>query len=170
MATDPLAFDTEKCPIDPVVRIPPCDTLLVDVRISDPPQDMPDCPAAGAGAAAPAPAPGLFDGQPEAPEAPEGGGGGAARTRKKAPAALAGGVPGASSGEIRRLALDTVGLVGIDVLGEYGTSGVIDIYSRFRKKVGEIDHIDRYSYRRLIQHVGEAAMIHVHDGKDPAYK
>lgn len=45
MADDPLAFDTERCPIDPVVRIPPCENLLVDPRVPDPPPDIPDCPA-----------------------------------------------------------------------------------------------------------------------------
>ena len=45
MADDPLAFDTEVCPVDPVTRIPPCENLLIDPRVSDPPADIPDCPA-----------------------------------------------------------------------------------------------------------------------------
>lgn len=42
MAED-LAFDTERCPVDPVTRIPPCDNLLRDPRVSDPPDPITDC-------------------------------------------------------------------------------------------------------------------------------
>lgn len=45
MADDPLAFDTEKCPIDPVVALPQCYRFIVDPRVDPPPDDMPECPA-----------------------------------------------------------------------------------------------------------------------------
>lgn len=44
MAIDPeLAFDTEKCPVDPVTRIPPCENLLIDPTVAPPPPDIPGC-------------------------------------------------------------------------------------------------------------------------------
>lgn len=44
MAVDSdLAFDTEKCPVDPVTRIPPCENLLVDPRVEEAPPEIVDC-------------------------------------------------------------------------------------------------------------------------------
>jgi hypothetical protein len=59
-------------------------------------------------------------------------------------------------------------LVGIDVLGEYTSDkSKIDVYSRFCQKVVPIDSIDHFSYRKLIQMCGDAAFMHIHDGRDP---
>jgi len=43
MADHP-AFDPTKCDVEPVERIP-CEDLLVDPRVPDPPKEIPDCPA-----------------------------------------------------------------------------------------------------------------------------
>src|SRR4051812_13866943 len=43
-ADDDLAFDTEKCTVDPVTRIPPCEKMVIDPRVSDAPPEIPDCP------------------------------------------------------------------------------------------------------------------------------
>lgn len=43
MPDDTLAFDTDRCPIDEVERIPPCDHLLTNDSIPGPPPDIPDC-------------------------------------------------------------------------------------------------------------------------------
>jgi hypothetical protein len=53
------------------------------------------------------------------------------------------------------------------VLGEYTSSGQIDVFSVTRKKVVPIESTDRFSLRKLVQAVGNVARLHVHDGKDP---
>lgn len=45
MPDNELVFDVNRCPVDPVQRIPH-DNILVDTRVPDAPPDIPDCPDA----------------------------------------------------------------------------------------------------------------------------
>jgi hypothetical protein len=62
---------------------------------------------------------------------------------------------------------DILSLLQIEVLGEYPKEkGKIEVYSRSRRKVCEIDNIDRFSHCALVKMIGDPALTHVHDGRD----
>lgn len=43
MPDDPLAFDTERCEVEAITRIPPCENLLIDPTVPEPPPEITDC-------------------------------------------------------------------------------------------------------------------------------